>query len=135
MKRTMKKGVCIAIAVLVCAVIVSGWFAAASQKNERETVTTLSVDSIAEKFHNDDGYYLTVALEDWLIEEYNLSCDRVTFKTGQDIYDKVSPGDSYAGVTLRIREPEKCSNGDVRAVLKWDMSDLCEIISLGQKGE
>lgn len=135
MKRTIKKGVCIAIAVLVCAVVGSGWFAAVSQKNERETVTTLSVDSIAEKFHNDGGYYLTVALEDWLIEEYNLSCDRVTFKTGQDIYDKVSPGDSYAGVTLRIREPEKCSNGDVRAVLKWDMSDLCEIISLGQQGE
>lgn len=135
MERAMKKGVCIAIAVvLACAVIGSGWFAAVSQKNEPETITTLSVDSIAEKFHNDDGYYLTVALEDWLIEEYNLSYDRVTFKTGQDIYDKVSPGENYAGVTLKIREPDKCSNGDIRAVLKRELSDLCEIISLGQQG-
>lgn len=134
MEKTMKRGVCIAIAVLACAVIGSGWFAAVIQKNERETVTTLSVDSIAEKFQNEDGYYLTVALEDWLIEEYNLPYDRVTFKTRQDIYDKVSPGDIYAGVTLKIREPEKCSNGDIHAVLKWELSDLCEIISLGQQG-
>lgn len=64
MGKTMKKGICIAIAVLVFAVIGGGWFAAVSQKNEREAVTALSIDGIAEKLHNDDGYYLTVTLED-----------------------------------------------------------------------
>ncbi len=72
-------------------------------------------------------------MEDWLIEDYNLSYDRITFKTEQEVYDKVSPGDIYAGVTLKIREPEQCSNGDIRAVLKWKRNDLCEIVSLGQK--
>lgn len=41
--------------------------------------------------------------------------------------------DIYAGVTLKIREPEQCSNGDIRAVLKWKRNDLCEIVLLGQK--
>ena len=104
-----------------------------AEKDGPVIYTTLSIDRIAEKLHNEDGYYLTVALEDWLIEDYNLSYDRITFKTEQEVYDKVSPGDIYAGVTLKIREPEQCSNGDIRAVLKWKRNDLCEIVSLGQK--
>ena len=131
----MRKRVGIAAVILVCVMIGAGWLAVVSgaEKDGPVIYTTLSIDRIAEKLHNGDGYYLTVALEDWLIEDYNLSYDRITFKTEQEVYDKVSPGDIYAGVTLKIREPEKCSNGDIRAVLKWKRNDLCEIVSLGQK--
>lgn len=135
MGMTRRKGILAAAVVTACVVICAGWFAAAGQRDVDEAVTVLSIESIAEKFQDEDGYYLTVALEDWLIDEYDLSYDRATFRTRQDIYDEVSAGDKYAGVTLKISEPEKCGNGDVRAVLKWDMCDLCEIISLGQQGE
>lgn len=130
--RGRKKHVYIAIIVMACVVIGAGYLAVAGrgEPDESAMITTLSIDSIAEKFHNEDGYYLTVALEDWLIEEYHLSYDRISIKTQWDIYDKASPGDGYAGVTLKIREPEKCSNGGVREVLQWDLSDLCDIISL-----
>ncbi|NBJ88707.1 hypothetical protein [Acutalibacter sp. 1XD8-36] len=132
----MKK-IGIAVIALACILFGTGCLVMVGSegKNEHEAIAVLSIESIAEKFHNNDEYYLTVALEDWLIEDFNLSYDRISFKTEQDIYDKVSPGDVYAGVTLKIRESEKCSNGDIHAVLKWERSDLCEIISLGQKAE
>lgn len=128
----MKKAVCAALAlVLAGAVMGVGWFITAGREEKMEgvTVTTLSTDSIAGKFHNEDGYYLTLALEDWLIEDYHLSYDRVSFKTEQNIYDKVAVGERSPGVTLKIADPEKRSL-DIEWVMKEKRHQLCEIISV-----
>lgn len=128
----MKKKIGIAAAVLLCAIVGLAWYVPKSLAGEYEhvTVTAISVDSIAEKFHDEDGYFLTVALGDELVKEYNLSYDRVSVRTGQGIYDKVSPGEVCAGVTLRIRWPEKQPRVDIGAELKGKQTDRWEIISV-----
>lgn len=128
----MKKWVGIAAAVLLCAVVGLAWYVPKSWAggDEHVTVTAVSVDSIAEKFHDEDGYFLTIALGDELVEEYNLSYDRVSVRTRQGIYDKVSPGEVCAGVTLKIRRPEKQPQVDIGAELKGKQTDRWEIISV-----
>lgn len=130
----MKKWIGIAAAVLICAIVGLAWYVPKSLANEEELVAIMAIptDSIAEKFHDEDGYFLTVALEDWLIEEFNLSYDRVSIRTGQGIYDKVSPGDVCAGVSLRVSWPEKPSPADVNIgpLLKEKQTDRWEIISV-----
>ena len=132
MERAMKKGICIAIVILTCFIIGTGWIAAVSntEKNERATITSISVESIAEKFQNEDGYYLTVVLDDSMVEAYHLSYDRISLKTGQRIYDKILPEDNFAGVSLKITGPEKRSNADLGLVLKEKQDGFCEIISV-----
>jgi len=98
-------------------------------KNECVTITSVSIESIAEKFHNEDGYYLTVVLEDSVVEFYHLSYDTVSFKTEQRIYDKVFPEDNFIGVSLKITEPEKRSRVDPGSVLREKQTDSCEIVS------
>lgn len=58
----MRKRVGIAAVILVCVMIGAGWLAVVSgaEKDGSVIYTTLSIDSVAEKFHDEDGYYLTV---------------------------------------------------------------------------
>ncbi|WP_322198990.1 hypothetical protein [Acutalibacter intestini] len=126
----MKKAIGAVLAVVMtCAVIGVGWFITASKRIEGVTIVTLSVDSIAGKFHNEDGYYLTLALEDGVIEDYHLSYDEVSIKTGKNLYDKVVPGERSPGVTLKITDPEKECR-DIGALMKVKRHELCEIISV-----
>ncbi len=118
--------------ILICIIMGAGWFAEVSkkEKNKRVTITSMSIDGIAEKFHHEGGYYLTVVLEDWLLETYHLSYDRVSFRTEQKIYDNVVPGDNFTGICLKITEPDNRSKIDLGFVLKREQNDLCEIISV-----
>ena len=126
----MKKAIGAVLAVVMtCAVIGVGWFVTASKRIEGVTIVTLSVDSIAGKFHNEDGYYLTLALEDGVIEDYHLSYDEVSIKTGKNLYDKVVPGERSPGVTLKITDSEKECR-DIGALMKVKRHELCEIISV-----
>ena len=130
----MKKWIGIAAAVLICAIVGLAWYVPKSWagKDGHVSVTAVSVDSIAEKFHDEDGYFLTVDLGDELVEEFNLSYDKVSIRTRQGIYDMVSPGEVCAGVTLKISWPEKPSPADVniRPLLKEKQTDRWEIISV-----
>ena len=117
--------------ILICVIAGIGWLAAPKGEKERVTITPLSVEGIADKFRNEDGYYLTVGLEDWLVESCHLSYDSVSLKTGRSIYDQVAPGERSPGVTLRITVPENRPGGDlIRWVMKEERQDLCEIISV-----
>lgn len=131
-RQAYGKLVSIVIVILICIFMGIGWLIAVSgeKKNERATITPVSIDSIAEKYHNEDGYYLTVVLEDSAIEYYHLSYDKVSFKTGQRIYDKVFPEDDFIGVSLKMTQPEKRSYVDLGSVLKGKQEELCEIISV-----
>ena len=80
----------IIIVILICAIIGAGWLVAPSkgEKNERITITSVSIESVTEKFHNEDGYYLTVILDDSVVKSYHLHYDRVSLKTGKRIDDR-----------------------------------------------
>ena len=122
--------------VLLCVILGTGWLAAANREKRDEpfTAAVLFADSIADKSQNEEGYFLTVVLDDSLIEHYHLSYDRISFRTSQNIYNQVSPGEPVAGVTLEIRAPERSSAPDLASALKGKRNDLCEIVSLTTAG-
>lgn len=122
----------IEVFILCCIITGIGWLAAGCKevKNERVTVTSVSIESIVEKFHNEEGYYLTVVLEGNAVESYHLSYDTVSFKTGQRVYDKVFPEDDFIGISLKITEPEKRLRVDPESVLREKQTDSCEIVSV-----
>lgn len=126
-----KKGRII-IVVLICVIIGTGWLVVASKekKNECITITSVSIKSVTEKFHNEDGYYLTVILEDSVVKSYHLHYDRVSLKTGKRIFDKVFPEENFVGISLKIASVKELSNIDVGLILKEEQTDLCEIISV-----
>lgn len=126
------KKICIAIAILICIIIGTGWIVTVSkeEKNTHIIITSIPIESIDEKFHDEDGYYLTVNLESWLVESYHLSYDKISFKTDEEIYNQIFPGDSFTGVSLKIAWPEKSSNIDLGSVLKEKPNGSCEIISV-----
>ena len=53
----------ITIVILICTIIGAGWLVAASKGEKNELITSVSIESVTEKFHNEDGYYLTVILD------------------------------------------------------------------------
>lgn len=130
-KRTSLR-TCIVVFILCCMIAgIGGLFAGCKEgKNERVTITSVSIEKIAEKFHDEDGHYLTVVLEDSVVESYHLSYDTVSLKTGQRIYDQVFPEDDFIGVSLKITEPEKRSRVDPGSVLREQQTDSCEIVSV-----
>ena len=64
-----------------------------------------------------------------MIEDYHLSYDEVSIKTGKNLYDKVVPGERSPGVTLKITDPEKECR-DIGALMKVKRHELCELISV-----
>jgi len=120
----------ITIVILICTIIGAGWLVAASKGEKNELITSVSIESVTEKFHNEDGYYLTVILDDSVVKSYHLHYDRVSLKTGRRIYDKDFPDENFVGVSLKIASDKKLSHNDVGLILKEKQTDLCEIISV-----
>lgn len=122
----------ITIVILICTIIGvgAGWLVATSKGEKNELITSISIESVTEKFHNEDGYYLTVILDDCVVKSYHLNYDRVSLKTGRRIYDKVFPDENFVGVSLKIASDKKLSHNDVGLTLKEKQTDLCEIIAV-----
>ena len=100
-----------------------------SQTTDRTTVTTLSICAVTEKAEQ-DGYYLTVQLEDWTVEEYSLSSDLLTLQTNESIYKQTTTGDDFAGISLVITIPDTEPTMDIGSVLKGGHTDYCAITAI-----
>ena len=54
--------------------------------------STFFIDDITDKFYNSEEYYITVDLDDSMVEEYRLTSDTFTFQTtGYGTYLKGKP--------------------------------------------
>ncbi len=103
-----------------------------STKPDTTIITTLSIQDITEKSHTDD-YYLTILLDEYVVEEYNLSYDKLTLKTTESIYEKVKENSGFSGITLKIEIPGNQEKRDLGMILKENLTDWCEIIGITTK--
>lgn len=105
-----------------------------SNKKDYIIITAIPINDITEKIHNDGLYYLTVTLEDYIIEEYNLSYDKLTLKVSESIYNKVVINSGFIGISLRIKIPYNQPKSNIETILREKNTDYCEIIGITTKG-
>ncbi len=103
-----------------------------STKPDTTIITTLSIQDITEKSHT-DNYYLTILLDDFVVQEYGLSYNSLTFKTTESIYNKVKVNTGFVGVSLKIVIPTNQEKRDLGMILKENLTDWCEIVGITTK--
>ena len=96
-------------------------------------VTALSIDDIAEKMQEEDGFYLTVALPEHVRNEYSLSYEKLTIQTSKDIFEQVKANEGFVGATLQVTIPEGRPEKEIGIVLKEKLAEYCRIISVTTK--
>lgn len=96
-------------------------------------VTALSIDDIAEKMQEEDGFYLTVALPEHVRNEYSLSYEKLTIQTSKDIFEQVKANEGFVGATLQVTIPEGRPEKEIGIVLKEKLAEYCRIISITTK--
>ena len=101
-------------------------------------ITAIPIDDITDKFYNGEEYYITVLLEDYLVEEYRLTSDTFTFPTTKSIYDQVALNAGYVGVSLRatlpVTLPEGSKPPDMGLILRENLTEYCIITGVTAKG-
>jgi len=103
-----------------------------STKPDTTIITALAVQDITEKSHT-DNYYLTILLDDFVVQEYGLSYNSLTFKTAESIYNKVKVNSGFVGVSLKIVIPTNQEKRDLGMILKENLTDWCEIVGITTK--
>ena len=103
-----------------------------STKSDTTLVTTLSIQDITEKSHT-DNYYLTILLDDFVVQENGLSYNSLTLKTTESIYNKVKVNSGFVGVSLKIVIPSNQEKRDLGVILKENLIDWCEVIGITTK--
>ena len=96
------------------------------------TIITISIQNITEKSHT-DNYYLTILLDDSVVQEYGLSYNSLTFKTAESIYNKVKVNSGFVGASLKIVIPTDQEKRDLGMILKENLTDWCEIVGITTK--
>ncbi len=103
-----------------------------STKPQTTTITTMSIQDVTEKNHTDD-YYLTLLLDDFVVEEFGLSYNSLTIKTTESIYNNVSVNSGFVGVSLKVTIPNNQETRDLGMILKENLTDWCQVIGITTK--
>lgn len=119
-----------AVVTLICICIAIGCLMSDENRENNTTIVSVPIEGVADKIHNKQDYYITVVLEDSVIQSYNLSYDKISFQTKKSIYDRVFLDDTFIGLSVKITVSEEQSNADLGLVLKMNNIELCEIVSL-----
>ncbi len=132
----MKKRLAIILSlagIMLCACICVFGFQTTKSK-DYTFVTTLSIDDIIEKTQGEDGFYLTVALPEYVREEYSLPYEKLTIQTSEDIFEKVKANEGFAGMTLQVTIPNGQPKREIGMVLKEKLTEYCRVTSVTTKG-
>lgn len=103
--------------------------------NKKDTIigTAIPIYDVVEKFCNNDEYYLTVAFEDYFIEQYKLPKDKLTFKVKESIYNKVIVNSGFVGISLTIKIPYNEPKIDIGTILRENHTNYCKIVRITSK--
>ncbi len=101
---------------------------------------TMFADEVTDKFSSDDKFYLTIDLDDSMIDTYHLDDEELTIVTGKELYDKIAGNEKLLGVTLQVTVPadkkpaeQKDSSDIVRWILQEKNVEYCKIESITTK--
>lgn len=123
----------ISLLVIVCVALCALLIFKISTKPQNTIITTLSVQDVTEKRHINYDYYLTLLLDDFVVEEYRLPHETLTIKTTKSIYDDVVVNSGFSGVSLKIVFPDNQEKRDLGMILKENLIDWCQVIGITTK--
>lgn len=121
--------------ILIFTLLILGSCALGSIKKSDETelttlITTLSIQEVIVKNVDSNNYYLTVAVDDFVIDEYRLSYTELTIPVEESIYKKVIIGSSYVDMSLEILVPPHQSTNDLRLIFRDANTEYWKIIGI-----
>lgn len=93
-------------------------------------ITTLSIQEVIVKNVDSNNYYLTVAVDDFVKDEYRLSYTELTIPVEESIYKKVIIGSSYVDMSLEILVPPHQSTNDLRLIFRDANTEYWKIIGI-----
>ena len=93
-------------------------------------ITTLSIKEMLAKNLDSNNYYLTVAVDDFVIDEYRLSYTELTIPVEKSLYEKVSADNSYVSISLEIIVPSHQSSNDLRLIFRDANTEYWKIIGI-----
>lgn len=100
--------------------------------------STFFIDDITDKFYNSEEYYITVDLDDSMVEEYRLTSDTFTFPTTKSLYDRAELNVGYVGVSLQVTLPVTLPEGskppDMGLILRENLTEYCIITGATVEG-
>ena len=102
------------IVLLFSGIIVWCFFNSTSKPDS--TYTTLSISDILEKKEFEDSYYLTIVLDDFLVEDCSLDFQQLTIATNETLYNQITVNTGYTGVSLKV--PDFQEYGEFLDMLK-----------------
>ena len=130
MKKLAKKQLSVIVLAAILAICIGCLLLQKTQdKSEYTFSTTLPICAVTEKTA-ENGYYLTVQLEDWTVDEYNLSSNLLTMRTTESVYAEADPENNYIGISLIVTIPGTEPQMDIGSVLKGGHTDYCEITAI-----
>lgn len=119
----MKK---IFLALILLGVIIVGF--RPSKPTYTVTITTLSIKDITEKIEHEGSYYLTIVLDDFVVEDYSLAFNQLTLPTEENLYNQLTVNTGYVGVCLEV--PYFQERGEFLLKLKSQDTANWKIISV-----
>lgn len=110
-----KKSLAILLIVLLCAALVASVVFLYHINYREKTVTvytTLPICGIIEKVYSDD-YYLNIQLDSWFQEENKLPSDVILVRCTKSVFEKVTTGNGYVGISVEIILPTDSAQEDI----------------------
>lgn len=115
-----KKGLAILFVVLLCAALVASVVFLYHINYREKTVTvytTLPICGITEKVYSDD-YYLNIQLDSWFQEENKLPSDVILVRCTKSVFEKVTTGNGYVGISVEIILPADAPQSDIGTLIR-----------------
>ena len=131
-RRIFSKKYVVPVCLVICIVLISVFCLKLPSAKGYSFVSSVPITDITDKFYSDD-YYVTVVLEDDIVEEYSLKHNQLTIPVNKDIYNQVVVNDGFAGITLQVTVPSNQPKTDIGMVLKEERAEYCRIVSVTDK--
>lgn len=96
-------------------------------------VTTVAISGVTEKYSNNNIFYLTVNLDEYTIDEYDLSYRSVSFRINENLYNNIIINDSYIGITLEVTIPDSAEVMDIGTILEGKYTEFCHVVAITTK--
>ena len=130
--QVLSKKHLILVCLIICTISISVFCLKPANTKNYNFVASVPISDITDKFYSKE-YYMTVILDNCIVEEYNLKHNKLTIPVSKDIYDQVVVNDGFTGITLQVTMPSDQPKTDIGMVLKEELVEYCRITSVTNK--
>ena len=91
-------------------------------------LSTFFIDDITDKGYDGEEYYITILLDDSMVEGCRLTSDTFSIPTTKSIHDQVALNVGYLGVSVEVTLPEGYAKTmDMGYIFRENLTEYCKI--------